>query len=113
MADGKNGEIRGIDRAAILLMSLGETAASEVLKHMEPKEVQSVGAAMSQLNNVTRGQVSSVLDEFCSTVQEETGLGLGTDEHVRSVLTKALGNENADTINDRSLQGRTAKGSEK
>lgn len=112
MADVKKGEIRGIERAAILLMSLGESAASEVLKHMEPKEVQNVGAAMSQLSNVSRGQVSSVLEEFCSTVQEETGLGLGTDEYVRSVLKKALGNDKADNIIDRILQGGNTKGLE-
>lgn len=112
MADGKKSEVRGVERAAILLMSLGETAASEVLKHMEPKEVQNVGAAMSQLNNVTRGQVSSVLEDFCSTVQEETGLGLGTDEYVRSVLKKALGNDKADNIIDRILQGGNTKGLE-
>ena len=112
MADGKKSGVRGIDRAAILLMSLGETAASEVLKHMEPKEVQNVGAAMSQLSNVTRGQVSTVLEDFCSTVQEETGLGLGTDEYVRSVLKKALGNDKADNIIDRILQGGNTKGLE-
>ena len=112
MADEKNNEVRGIDRAAILLMSLGEVSASEVLKHMEPKEVQSLGAAMSQLHNVSRGQVTSVLKEFCSTVQEETGLGLGTDEYVRSVLKKALGEDKADNIIDRILQGGNTKGLE-
>lgn len=105
-------EIRGVDRAAIFLMSLGESAASEVLKHMDPKEVQSVGAAMAQLKNVTRGQVTNVLKEFCHTVQEETGLGLGTDEYVRGVLRKALGEDKADSIIDRILQGGNTKGLE-
>jgi len=110
MAD--NSEVKGIDRAAIFLMSLGEAAASEVLKHMEPKEVQSVGAAMAQLNNVSRGQVTTVLKDFCSTVQEETGLGLGTDEYVRSVLKKALGDDKAEGLIDRILQGGNTKGLE-
>lgn len=112
MADKKADDVRGIDRAAILLMSLGEASASEVLKHMEPKEVQNVGAAMAQLNNVSRGQVTSVLKEFCSTVQEETGLGLGTDEYVRSVLKKALGDDKAENLIDRILQGGNTKGLE-
>jgi len=110
MAD--NSEVKGIDRAAIFLMSLGESSASEVLKHMEPKEVQSVGAAMAQLNNVSRGQVTSVLKEFVSTVQEETGLGLGTDDYVRSVLKKALGEDKAEGLIDRILQGGNTKGLE-
>ncbi|HEC18682.1 MAG TPA: flagellar motor switch protein FliG [Gammaproteobacteria bacterium] len=105
-------EVKGVDRAAIFLMSLGEAAASEVLKHMEPKEVQSVGAAMAQLNNVTRGQVTSVLKEFAETVKEETGLGLGTDDYVRTVLKKALGDDKADGLIDRILQGGNTKGLE-
>jgi flagellar motor switch protein FliG len=105
-------EVKGVDRAAIFLMSLGEAAASEVLKHMDPKEVQSVGAAMAQLKNVTRGQVTSVLKDFCKTVQEETGLGLGTDEYVREVLKKALGEDKAESVIDRILQGGNTKGLE-
>jgi len=108
----ENNEVRGVERAAIFLMSLGEVAASEVLKHMDPKEVQSVGAAMAQLNNVSRGQVTSVLKDFCATVQEETGLGLGTDEYVRSVLKKALGDDKAEGLIDRILQGGNTKGLE-
>jgi flagellar motor switch protein FliG len=112
MANERNNEVRGIERAAILLMSLGEASASEVLKHMDPKEVQSVGAAMSQLKNVSRGQVTSVLNDFCATVQEETGLGLGTDDYVRSVLRKALGDDKAESVIDRILQGGNTKGLE-
>jgi flagellar motor switch protein FliG len=112
MANERNNDVRGIERAAILLMSLGEASASEVLKHMDPKEVQSVGAAMSQLKNVSRRQVTSVLKDFCSTVQEETGLGLGTDDYVRSVLRKALGDDKAESVIDRILQGGNTKGLE-
>lgn len=112
MANERNNDVRGIERAAILLMSLGEASASEVLKHMDPKEVQSVGAAMSQLKNVSRGQVTSVLNDFCATVQEETGLGLGTDDYVRSVLRKALGEDKAENVIDRILQGGNTKGLE-
>lgn len=112
MVEKKNDDVRGVDRAAILLMSLGEASASEVLKHMDPKEVQIVGAAMAQLNNVSRGQVTKVLNDFCSTVKEETGLGLGTDEYVRSVLKKALGDDKAENVIDRILQGGNTKGLE-
>ncbi|HHI93299.1 MAG TPA: flagellar motor switch protein FliG [Gammaproteobacteria bacterium] len=108
----ENSDVKGIDRAAIFLMSLGEAAASEVLKHMDPKEVQAVGAAMAQLNNVSRGQVTTVLKDFCATVQEETGLGLGTDDYVRSVLKKALGDDKAEGLIDRILQGGNTKGLE-
>ena len=112
MADNNQEPINGANRAAILLMSLGEQAASEVLKHMAPKEVQTVGSAMAQLKNVTRGQVDKVLTEFYNTVQEETGLALGTDEYVRNVLVKALGQDKAEGLIDRIIKGANTKGLE-
>jgi flagellar motor switch protein FliG len=112
MAENLPEKLTGANRAAILLMSLGEQAASEVLKHMSPKEVQTIGMAMAQLTNITRGQVDTVLDQFYTTVEEETGLALGTDEYVRNVLVKALGQDKADNLIDRILQGANTKGLE-
>jgi flagellar motor switch protein FliG len=102
----------GTERAAILLMTLGDQAAAEVLRHMSPKEVQSVGTAMAQLKNITRSQVADVLKEFVVTMNEETGLGLGSDEYIRKVLTNALGEEKAGNIIDRILEGGNTKGLE-
>ena len=70
---------RGVERAAILLMAIGEQAASEVMKHMAPREVKRVGAAMADLENISRQQVANVLNDFCETMQNETGFGLGND----------------------------------
>ena len=105
-------ELSGVQRSAILLMTLGEKAAAEVLKHMDPKEVQKLGAAMAQINNVSRTQVDEVLKSFCTTVQEETGLGLGSDEYVRNVLVNALGQDKAEGLIDRIIQGGNTKGLE-
>jgi flagellar motor switch protein FliG len=101
---------RGIERAAILLMAIGEQAASEVLKHMAPREVKRVGAAMAELENISRLQVANVLNDFCETVQSETGFGLGNDIYLRNILTKALGPEHAGDVIDRILQGNNNKG---
>lgn len=105
-------ELNGVQRSAILLMTLGEKAASEVLKHMDPKEVQKLGVAMAQIDNITRQQVEDVLHKFCSMVQEETGLGLGSDEYVRKVLINALGQDKAEGLIDRIIQGGNTKGLE-
>ncbi|WP_455204865.1 flagellar motor switch protein FliG [Kaarinaea lacus] len=102
----------GVSKAAILLMSLGEQAASEVLKHMEPKEVQSLGSAMASLSNVSKEQVSGVLADFSQTIEKQTGLGLGTDEYVRKVLVQALGEDKAGGMIDRILRGANTKGLE-
>lgn len=103
---------RGVERAAILLMAIGEQAASEVMKHMAPREVKKVGAAMADLENISRQQVVNVLNEFCETMQNETGFGLGNDIYLRNVLTKALGDEHAEDVIDRILQGSNNKGLE-
>ncbi len=103
---------RGVERAAILLMALGEQAASEVMKHMAPREIKKVGAAMAGLENISRQQVENVLNNFCETMQTETGFGLGTDAYLRNVLTKALGPEHAGDVIDRILQGSDNKGLE-
>jgi flagellar motor switch protein FliG len=102
----------GIDRAAIFLMSLGEQGAAEVLKHMGAKDVQRVGTAMAQLNNISREEVSDVLTNFTRTVENQTSLGVGSDDYVRTVLINALGEDKAGGLIDRILLGRTSKGLE-
>jgi flagellar motor switch protein FliG len=102
----------GPERAAVLLMTLGEKDAAEILKHMGPKEVQKVGAAMATVSNVSKGQVGEVLDEFVRTVDEQTALGVGSDEYIRNVMVQALGQDKASGLIDRILLGRNSKGLE-
>lgn len=102
----------GTERAAIFLMTLGEQGAAEVLKHMGAKDVQRVGTAMAQLSNVSREEVSGVLANFTRTVENQTSVGIGSDEYVRKVLVNALGEDKAGGLIDRILLGRTSKGLE-
>ena len=99
----------GVDRAAILLLALGEQDAAQVLKHLGAKDVQRVGAAMAQLSSVTREEVSTVLTAFSSNV-EQTSFGVGTDEYIRKVLNEALGADKAGSVIDRILRGRSGRG---
>ncbi|MBS0002567.1 MAG: flagellar motor switch protein FliG [Thioalkalivibrio sp.] len=102
----------GGERAAVFLMSLGEEAAAEVLRHMGPKEVQRLGTAMANLSNVSRTEVGEVLDEFVRAVGNETALGVGSEEYIRNVLNSALGEEKAGGLINRILLGRNSKGLE-
>ncbi len=102
----------GIDRAAILLLSLGEQDAAEVMRHLGPKEVQKLGMAMASLSNISRTEVETVLHDFVHTAGNQTSLGVGSGEFVRSVLTKALGQDKAGTLIDRILLGGNTKGLE-
>jgi flagellar motor switch protein FliG len=111
MVEGKS-KLNGTDRAAVLLLALGEDNAAEVLKHMGPKEVQKVGAAMAAMTNVPRDQVTQVLEKFTETVQNQTALGVDSDEYIRSVMVGALGEDKAKGLMDRILLGSSTKGLE-
>ncbi|MFS8609265.1 MAG: flagellar motor switch protein FliG [Gammaproteobacteria bacterium] len=104
--------LTGTDRAAVLLMTLGEEAASQVLKHLRPKEVQTIGTAMTNLPSVTRAQLEAVMEEFSTTVEEQTAIGLGSEDYVRKVLVQALGEDRARSLIDRILVGGQSKGLE-
>jgi len=104
--------ISGAERAAILLMSLGEAEAAEVLKHMGAKDVQKVGQAMASLTNVTRERANEVMDRFVMELDNQTALGVGADDYVRRVLVGALGEDKASGLIDRILLGRNSKGLE-
>lgn len=105
-------EFGGIKRAAILLMALGEECASEVLKHMAPREVQAVGYEMTQLKNINKEQVSKVLAVFSQTIDQQAGLAVGTDDYVRNVLMQALGKDKANSLMDRIAHDSNKKGLE-
>jgi flagellar motor switch protein FliG len=99
-------------KAAILLMSIGEESAAEVLKHMGPKEVQRIGVAMANIGDVNKEIVRQVMVDFIGTVNEKTSFGVGAGEYVRNVLTNALGEDKAAGIIDRILLGGNASGLE-
>jgi flagellar motor switch protein FliG len=101
----------GITRSAMLLLTLGENEAAEVLKHLGPREVQKLGAAMAALKSVPRSQVEAVVDAF----YEETQRGApvtADEEYIRGMLTKALGDDRAANLISRIMQGGDTAGIE-
>ena len=105
-----NAKLTRVDKAAILLLSLGESDAAQVLRHMGPKEVQRVGVAMAQMRNVHREQVEQVMSEFVEIVGDQTSLGVGSDSYIRKMLTSALGEDKANGLIDRILLGGNTSG---
>lgn len=102
----------GAEHVAIFLMTIGETAAAEVLALMGPKEVQKIGTAMASIERISRSDIEYVINLFSETVHEHTSLGIGSEDYVRSVLKTALGEEKASGLIDRILLGRNSKGLE-
>src|SRR3954467_14903330 len=100
----------GLERAAILLLTLGESEAAEILKHLGAKDVQRLGRSMAELTSVSRDEVRSVLGEFTTAVDSQTSLGVANEEFVRKVLMSALGPEKASSLMDRIALGNARKG---
>lgn len=103
---------QGLEDAAILLMSLGEEHASEVFKHLAPKEVQRMGETIARLKSVNRDRVTQVLDLFQRTAGDRSVLVADNDEYVRAVLKRALGEDKATLLLDRIMQGNDVSGIE-
>jgi len=102
----------GVEKSAILLLSLGEEHAAEVLKLLGPKEVQKLGHAMALLKTVPRTRVEGVLTDFQQTARDAAAVHVDTDAYIRSVLTKALGDDKASNLISRILQGGDTNGIE-
>lgn len=102
----------GLQKSAVLLMSLGAEAAAEVFKHLTPKEVQRLGETMARMNTVTNDKVDQVLATYRSEAGEQNTLVADTDEYLKQVLNKALGEDRAGLLLDRILQGNDAEGIE-
>jgi flagellar motor switch protein FliG len=105
-------DAQGLEDAAILLMSLGEEEASEVFKHLTPKEVQGLGETIARMKSVPREKLEGVLEKFAVVASEQSMLVTDTDEYVKSVLRKALGDDKANLLIDRILQGGDVSGIE-
>jgi flagellar motor switch protein FliG len=105
-------EISGTQRAAILLMSLGEQDAANLLKQLEAKDVQKLGLAMAELKEISREQVTAVLEKFIGIADGRANLASGSTEYVRRVLTQAVGKQKTDLLLERVSTGGTGAGIE-
>ena len=93
-----------VNRAAVLLMTIGEEAAVEVFKFLGPKEVQKLGTEMAKINSIPRDRVEEVVTAFREEAEQQDGITADSTEYIRAVLTKALGNDKAGALIDRIVQ---------
>lgn len=100
------------EQAAIIVLLLGEQQASDIIKYLNPREVQALGSAMMSVADIPQESVNVVLDDFVQTIKKQTNLGLGTNEYVETVFKRALGEDKASTVLGRILPGASSKGLE-
>ncbi len=102
----------GLESAAILLMSLGEEEAAGIFKHLAPKEVQRLGETIAKMKSVPRERIDRVIDAFATKAASSSMLVADSDEYVKNVLRMALGEDKANLVIDRILQGNDLTGIE-
>ena len=102
----------GINKSAILLMTLGADEAAEVMRYLEPKEVQKISAAMVSLKNLSREEIAAVFEDFNDVASEKTTFGMDSDAYIKDMLTKALGDDKAAGLIDRILHNSDTSGIE-
>jgi len=105
-------KLDGIEKAAILLLSLSEEDAAQILKFLEPKQVQVLGGAMAGMDDMTQNKISAVHKHFIDEIQNYSTIGFKSEDFVRRALVAALGEDKAAHLLDQIMAGSGAKGLE-
>lgn len=88
----------GVERAAVLMMLVGEEEAAAILQKLDPEEVRKLGQAMFAVADVSEGAVAHVLDDFVAKARARTTIGFDPRPQIEAVMTRALGPEKADSV---------------
>jgi len=98
-------QLSDVEKSAVVMLSIGEEAAAEVMKHMTQLEINLLSVAMARISSISKTEVTTVFEEFVDVMLQETSLGIGAENYVRSVLEQALGPEKAERLAGRLNQG--------
>ncbi|MBV8778910.1 MAG: flagellar motor switch protein FliG [Alphaproteobacteria bacterium] len=94
-----------LEKSAVVMLSIGEAAAAEVMKHMTQLEINLLSVAMARISGVSKTEVTEVFEEFIDLMLQETSIGIGAEAYVHGVLEQALGPEKAERLAGRLKQG--------
>ena len=101
-------EMPSARRSAILLLCLDEDSAAEVFKFLPAKDVEEVSLEMTRLTQVSHEEMRQVLEEFMDETEQYAAINIHTSDHIRAVLTKALGTERAASLIEDILETKSA-----
>ncbi|HEY0287232.1 MAG TPA: flagellar motor switch protein FliG [Pseudomonas sp.] len=97
-------KMSGSRRSAILLLSLDADSAAEVFKFLPSTDVEAISMEMARLSQVSHEEMRQVLEEFMDETDQYAAINIQTSDHIRAVLTKALGSERAASLIDDILE---------
>lgn len=102
--------LTGLEKASILLLALGKESSTKVLSHLNPREVQQIGTAMTDVEDVSHNDIAAVMESFLNEFGEDA-LGVNPTEFAQSLMVDALG-DGAGGLMDAALLGDQVKGLE-
>lgn len=100
----------GIEKAAVLMLSLSEEDAAQIFRHLEPKQVQRLGMSMASLKDLSQDRATAVHRQFIEDIQQYSNIGVGSEEFLRKVLVQALGEDRAGNLVEQIIAGSGSRG---
>ncbi len=100
----------GVDKTALLMLSLSEDDAAQIFRNLQPKQVQKLGMRMSEMINFSQDQVNAVHKTFLLDITKHSNLGLGNSDFVRHALVAALGEDKATNLVEQISLGTGSRG---
>lgn len=91
-------KLSGIQKAAIVLLALGEEASAPILKSLSPGEIQKLGSQMSNIQTVDKQTTDEILNELIARMQEAGGISLPGNQFLQKLLPAVLGREQAESL---------------
>ena len=88
----------GIEKAAALLLALGEDATAAVFRYLSPLEVSRLGSAMRELDVLPRERVRAILHDYAAEAAEQTGFAADTGRFLDETLKQAFRPERAQAM---------------
>lgn len=88
----------GVERAAVLMMLVGEEEAAAILQKLDPEEVRQLGKAMFEVADVSEAEVEQVLDDFTWKARTRTGVTFDPGPQIENIMTRALGADRAESV---------------
>jgi flagellar motor switch protein FliG len=102
--------LSGVEKCALLMLSLTPEDAAQIFRNLEPKQVQKLGMEMAALKDSSQSKVTSVHRAFIEDIQKYSNIGLDSEDFVRASLIEALGEDKAGNLVDQIILGSGSKG---
>src|SRR5690625_3706529 len=102
-----NPKLSGLRKSAILLLALDEDSTANVFRYLSSREIQDITQEMAVLGQVSHDEIREVLRDFYVQSDRYSQL-VSSSDYIRSVLTKALGSERAESLLDDIMEHQTS-----